>query len=138
MSLFTAIDVAATSLEAQSARLNTISSNLANAQSVSSTESGVYRPRYPVFETILDEVSGARDAAAGVRVSEIVESDLPARREFAPDHPLADADGFIYRGNVDSVSEMVNMMQASRSYQASIEAMNTAKQMILRTLTLGR
>jgi flagellar basal-body rod protein FlgC len=136
MSLFTAIDVSATALEAQSTRLNTISGNLANAQSVSRTEDGVYKPRYPVFEAILDEVSGG--ASAGVRVSGILESDQPARREFAPDHPLADDEGFIYRGNVDSVAEMVNMMQASRSYQASVEAMNTAKQMIMRTLTLGR
>ena len=73
-----------------------------------------------------------------MRVSEIVQSELPARREYAPTHPMADEEGFIYRPAVNSIEEVANMMEASRSYQDSIEAMNTAKQMILRTLTLGR
>ena len=139
MSLFAAIDVAATSLEAQSVRLNTISSNLANANTVSSSEGETYRAQYPVFETIYSELTAAEDgSSAGVRVSEIVQSELPARREYAPTHPMADEEGFIYRPAVNSIEEVANMMEASRSYQDSIEAMNTAKQMILRTLTLGR
>lgn len=140
MSLFNAIDVAATSLGAQSARLNTISSNLANANTVSSSEADTYRAQYPVFKTLYNEFSGAagRDTAAGVEMEGIVQSDLPARREYVPTHPLADEEGFIYRPAINSVEEMANMMEASRSYQNSIEAMNTTKQLILRTLTLGR
>ena len=139
MSLFSAIDVAATSLEAQSVRLNTISSNLANANTVSSSEGETYRAQYPVFETIYGELTAGEDGAhAGVRVREIVQSELPARREYAPTHPMSDEEGFIYRPAVNSIEEVANMMEASRSYQDSIEAMNTAKQMILRTLTLGR
>ena len=134
MSLFDAINVAATSLEAQSVRLNTVASNLANANAISSSEQATYRAQYPVFETMYNELTNA----AGVRVSGVVQSDLPATREYAPTHPMADDEGFIYRPNINSVEEMANMMEASRSYQNSIEAMNTAKQLILRTLTLGR
>lgn len=141
MSLFNAINVAATSLEAQSVRLNTISSNLANANAVSSTEQGSYRAQYPVFESVLQEATGgalADSSVAGVRVAGVITSELPPQREFAPAHPQADDEGFIYRPQINSVEEMANMMEASRSYQDSIEAMNTAKQLILRTLTLGR
>lgn len=139
MSLFNAINVAGTALEAQSVRLNTISSNLANAGAISQSEEATYRAQYPVFETIYEELKGASGgAAAGVRVSEVTMSELPARREYAPSHPMANEEGFIYRPSVNSVQEMANMMEASRSYQDSIEAMNTAKQLILRTLTLGR
>jgi flagellar basal-body rod protein FlgC len=140
MSLFNAINVAATSLGAQSARLNTISSNLANANAVSSSEQDTYRAQYPVFEAMYNELTSdtGADTVAGVRVTGIVQSDLPARREYQPTHPLADDEGFIYRPAINSVEEMANMMEASRSYQDSIEAMNTTKQLILRTLTLGR
>jgi flagellar basal-body rod protein FlgC len=137
MSLFNAIDVSATALDAQSVRLNTISSNLANANAVSGSEQETYRGQYPVFETIYNDLTGD-GAAAGVRVSGIVQSELPAIREYQPTHPLADDEGFIYRSQVNAVEEMANMVEASRSYQSSIEVMNTAKQLILRTLTLGR
>jgi len=141
MSLFNAINVAATSLEAQSVRLNTISSNLANANAVSSSEQAAYRAQYPVFESVYQEATAdvmQDSAVAGVRVTEVITSDLPARREYAPTHPQADDEGFIWRPQINSVEEMTNMMEASRSYQDSIEAMNTAKQLILRTLTIGR
>jgi flagellar basal-body rod protein FlgC len=139
MSLFNAIDVSATALDAQSIRLNTISSNLANANAVSGSEATTYRGQYPVFETIYSDLTGAADgSSAGVRVSGIVQSKLPPIREYAPSNRLADDEGFIYRPQVNAVEEMANMVEASRSYQSSIEVMNTAKQLILRTLTLGR
>lgn len=140
MSLFTAIDVAGSALDAQTIRLNTITSNLANASAVSDSPDDVYRARYPVFETVYDEALGAGGAGPGaaVRVREVVTSAVEARQEYSPGHPLADENGFIYRPAVDSVEEFANMIEASRSYQSSIEAMNTAKQLILRTLTLGR
>ncbi len=139
MSLFNIMAVSGSSLEAQSVRLNTISSNLANANVVSGTAEGTYRARYPVFETMLADIDGAgTDAVSAVRVSGIVQSSLPPIQEYAPSHPLADPDGYIYRSNVNPVDEMANMISASRSYQSSIEAMNTAKQLIQRTMTLGR
>lgn len=137
MSLFNIMAVSGSALEAQSVRLNTISSNLANANVVSGSAEGTYRARYPVFETMLADMGGS-EAAAAVRVSEIFQSTLPAIQEYSPSHPLADAEGYIYRSNVNPVDEMANMISASRSYQSSIEAMNTAKQLIQRTLTLGR
>lgn len=139
MSLFDAIGIAATSLEAQSIRLNTISSNLANSNVISSSEDATYRGQYPVFEVLYDESRrGYSDTSTGVRVSDVVTSQLPPRKEFSPSHPLSDDEGYIYRPAVNSVEEMVDMVEASRSYQDSIEAMNTTKQLILRTLTLGR
>ena len=141
MSLFNAIDVAATALEAQTVRLNTISSNLANANAMGSDPDALYKAQYPVFETLYRDAlgGGARQGvSAGVRVSGVALSRLPARREYNPGHPLADDAGFVYRSPVNSVEEIANMMEASRSYQNSVDAMNTNKQLILRTLTLGR
>jgi flagellar basal-body rod protein FlgC len=137
MSLFNAIDVAATALDAQSVRMNTISSNLANANAVSGSEQETYRAQFPVFETLYRDLAAGGEGV-GVRVSGIVQSELPPLREYQPSHPLADNDGFIYRPQVNAVEQVANMVEASRSYQNSIEAMNTVKQMILRTLTLGR
>lgn len=136
MSLFNVFDIAGTSLSAQSVRLNTIASNLANAGVVSDSPDRLYRPRYPVFSTVMD--SARSSAAAGVRVDDIVESTVEPRKEFAPGHPMADEDGYIYRANINSAEEMANMISASRSYQSSVEAMNTTKQLIMRTLSLGQ
>ncbi len=139
MSLFSAINVASTALEAQTVRLNTISSNLANANAVGSDPDALYRAQYPVFETVYQDAMGmGDDVSAGVRVSDVVLSELPARREYSPSHPLADEEGFIYRSSVNSVEEIANMIEASRAYQSNVDAMNTTKQLILRTLTLGR
>lgn len=139
MSLFSAIGVSATALEAQSVRLNTISSNLANANTVSSDPDTAYRAEYVVFQTMYRDAMGAENpAGAGVEVTDVVLSKLPPRQEYAPGHPMANEDGFIYRSTVNSVEEMANMIEASRAYQSNVEAMNTTKQLILRTLTLGR
>ena len=139
MSLFSAIDVSATALEAQTLRLNTISSNLANANTVSGDPKAAYRAQHVVFETMYSEAQQTfAETNAGVQVSEVVLSELPARQEYSPGHPLADENGFIYRSTVNSVEEIANMVEASRSYQSNVEAMNTVKQLILRTLTLGR
>jgi len=135
MSLFATMDVAGMSLDAQSTRLNTIASNLANANVVKSSEAEVYRARYPVFAAAMSAVRGE---GGGVRVERILQSELPALREFVPGHPLADDEGYIYRPDINQVDEMANMMAASRSYQNSIQAMETTKQLALRTLTLGR
>lgn len=139
MSLFSAIDTAATALEAQTIRLNAISSNLANANSVSDNPDTAYKAQYVVFETMYSDAMGESDGvSAGVRTADVVLSQQPARQEYAPGHPMANEDGFIYRSTVNSVEEIANMIEASRAYQANVEAMNTTKQLILRTLTLGR
>lgn len=137
MSLFNIFDVAGSALQAQSIRLNTTSSNLANANSVSSSTGSTYRARHPVFAPMLQEFDDD-GASVGVHVMGIVESQAPLRREHDPDNPQADAQGYIYMPNVNVVEEMANMISASRSYQTNVEVMNSAKQMLLRTISLGQ
>ena len=137
MALFNIFDIAGSGMSAQSLRLNVTASNLANAESVSSSTGQTYRARQPVFSALLDERT--RDGSAvGVRVRGIVESQAPLRTQHAPDNPLADQDGYIHMPNVNVVEEMVNMISASRSYQSIVEVMNTSKQLMLRTLSLGQ
>ena len=135
MSLFNVFELSGSALSAQSIRLNTVATNMANAQVVSSSAEGAYRARRPVFTTLLDE---AGENTAKVHVSGYVEDPSPARQEFNPSHPMADNDGYIYMPNVNPIEEMAEMMETSKSYRASVEVMNTSKQLLLRTLTLGR
>jgi len=121
-------------LRAQTVRLNTTASNMANVDSISSSTATTYRARQPVFAAQLDD---AGDEATGVDVLGIVESQAPLRREYRPDHPLADQQGYVNLPNVNPVEEMANMISASRSYQTNVEVLNTSKQMLLRTLALG-
>jgi flagellar basal-body rod protein FlgC len=136
VSLFQVFDVSASAMSAQSVRLNTIASNLANAGVVGSSPKDTYHARHPIFEATFDSFM-TDQSAVGVRVDGIVESTVEPRKEFSPDHPMADEEGFIYLSNVNSVDEMTNMISASRSYQGSVETMNTTKQLIMRTLNLG-
>lgn len=138
MSLFKVFDIASSGLTAESVRLNTTASNLANAEAVSSSINRTYRAREPVFAAMLGGEPFGDPAAVGVQVAGIVESDTPLRAEYRPDHPKADADGYIYRPNVNVVEEMANMIAASRNYQSNVEVINASKQMLLRTLTLGQ
>ena len=135
MSLLKIFDVAGSSMSAQSVRLNTTASNLANANTAAGSKAEAYRARHPVFQTIMDD---ATDASAGVRVSDITTSDAEPTKVHQPGHPKADADGYIYQSNVSPVDELVNMISASRSYQNSVEVMNTSKELLLRTLRLGQ
>ena len=135
--MFKIFDVAGSALSAQSVRLNTIASNLANADVVSSSAEQAYRAKQPVFTAVLDNVAGD-PATARVRVADIVESQVPARKEYAPQHSQADAEGYIYTSNVNVIEEMANMISASRSYQSNVEVMNTSKQLLLSTLRIGR
>lgn len=137
MSLFNVFNVSGSGMSAQSIRLNTVSSNMANANSASSSTDQLYKARQPVFETMLQQAGGMGESA-GVRVTDIVESQAPARREYAPHHPKSDKDGYVFYPNVNMVEEMANMISASRSFQSNVEVMDTAKNLILRTLTLGQ
>ena len=134
MSLFKVFDISGSALRAQTVRLNTTASNMANIDSISSSTATTYRSRQPVFAAQLD---AAEDAVAGVDVLGIVESQAPLRREYRPDHPLADQQGYVNLPNVNPVEEMANMISASRSYQSNVEVLNTSKQMLTRTLSLG-
>ena len=119
---------------AQSTRLNTVASNLANAESVAGSDAEAYKARRPVFQTILDENQNVR----GVQVKAITRENTPAQKLYEPGNPLADKEGYIYKSNVNPIEEMTDMISASRSYQNNIEVMNTVKQLMLNTLRLGQ
>jgi flagellar basal-body rod protein FlgC len=137
MSLFNVFDIAGSGMSAQSLRLNTTASNLANADSVSSSVDQVYRTRSPVFSAVLNDAQHGYKQG-GVEVRGIVESQAPVRTEYNPSHPLANPDGYVFHSNVDPIAEMANMMSASRSYQNNVEMANTSKQLLIRTLQLGQ
>ncbi len=139
MSLMNVFNISGTAMNAQSVRLNTTASNMANADAISSSIDQTYKARHPVFQTILDDFNfGESGTVGGVRVQGIVESQLPASREFQPGNPLADEEGFIYRPNVNIVEEMANMIAATRNYQTNVEMVNASKQMLTETLSIGR
>ena len=137
MSLFKVFDIAGSAMSAQSVRLNTTASNMANAGTAAGTADAAYRSRQPVFETMMNQLS-PNPAEAGVRVAGIVESDAPPARAFQPQHPQADTEGYVYLSNVNVIDEMTNMISASRSYQNSVEMLNTSKELLMRTLSLGQ
>jgi flagellar basal-body rod protein FlgC len=136
MSLFNVLDIAASGMSAQSMRLNTTASNMANAESVSSSTGETYRARHPVFSAMMQKM-GDPTAGVGVKVLGIVESSSPLREQYDPEHPLANKDGFIFMPNVSMVEEMANMISASRAYQSNSEVAKTSKQLLMRTLSLG-
>jgi flagellar basal-body rod protein FlgC len=141
MSSFKAFDIAGSGMAAQSVRLNTTASNLANAESVSGDKATVYKPRHPIFEAVRASLGTNPQDAAGnpaVKVSGIYESQAPAVARYEPGNPLADANGYVYAPSVNVVEEMVNMISASRSYQNNVEVMNTSKELLLATLRLGQ
>ena len=139
MSLFRIFDIAGSAMRAQSVRLNATASNLANAESVSSSAETTYRARRPVFASALaDVMQGEKEGSVGVEVKGVLESQAPLLREFNPTHPMADKDGFIYRPNVNPVEEMADMMSATRSYQTNVQVADSAKQMLLQTLRMGK
>ncbi len=134
MSLFNIFDIAASSMAAQSQRLNVVASNLSNADSATSANGQPYRARQVVFST----ASVSPQGASGVKVTGVIEDPSPMKMVYEPQHPLANAQGFVTMPNVNVVEEMVNMISASRSYQNSVDVMNTAKSLLLKTLTLGQ
>jgi len=131
-------DIAGSGMNAQSLRLNLVSSNISNANSVSSSIDEVYKSRQAVFKAELNGVMDKNNAASKVSVAGVVESQAPAVMEYAPHHPMADGNGYIFKPNVNTVEEMANMMSASRSYQNNVEVLNTAKQLMLQTLKMGQ
>jgi flagellar basal-body rod protein FlgC len=135
MSLFNVFEISSSAMSAQSTRLNTVASNIANADSAAGPGGQVYRSKQVVFQAV---PSSSGEGPAKVEVTGIVESSAAPRSVFDPHHPHADGDGYVTLPNVNVVEEMVNMLSASRSYQTNVEIMNTAKTMLLKTLTLGQ
>jgi flagellar basal-body rod protein FlgC len=146
MSLSQIFDIAGSGMSAQSIRLNTTASNLANAETASSSTGDVYRARKPVFAAVQQSVMQqlGKDfmqdtpESTGVVVKGIVESDAPLEMRYQPDHPQANDQGYVFYPNVNVVEEMADMMSASRSFQTNVEIMDAAKTMMQRLLTLGQ
>lgn len=136
MSLFNVFQVSSSAMTAQSMRLNAIASNLANVDSVISSDGKPYRAKQVVFEAT--PMGSAGGLSNGVRVSQVVEDAAPPRLVYDPKNPAADEKGYVAFPNVNAVEEMTNMISASRSYQTNVEVMNTAKTMMLRTLQIGQ
>ncbi|MGB5179666.1 MAG: flagellar basal body rod protein FlgC [Gammaproteobacteria bacterium] len=137
MGLFSIFDVSGSAMSAQTVRLNTVASNMANSEVVSGTEAGAYHARQPVFSAVMKAIGGD-PAVIPVEISGIVESDAPVNKQYSPEHPEADGEGYIYTSNVNMIEEMANMISASRSYQSNVEVANTSKQLLLETLRLGQ
>jgi flagellar basal-body rod protein FlgC len=142
MSSFKIFDIAGSGLSAQSVRLNTVASNLANADSVSGDPSTVYKARHPVFQAVQQQLQGAasmdNQSEATVKVAGIVESNAAPQMRYDPGNPLANAQGNVYAPNVNVIEEMTDMISASRAYQDNVEVMNTSKDLMLATLKLGQ
>ncbi|ARU31698.1 flagellar basal body rod protein FlgC [Sulfuriferula sp. AH1] len=134
MSLFSIFNVAGSAMSAQAQRLNVVASNLANADSATSSTGQVYKAKQVVFSAV--PVNGVE--ATGVKVDQVVEDKSSPRMMYDPKNPLADAKGYVAMPNVNVVEEMVNMISASRSYQTNVDTMNAAKSMLQKTLTIGQ
>ncbi len=138
MSTFKIFDVAGSGMNAQMLRLNLTASNLANVDSISSSIKQTYRSRQPVFAAqFQDALDSADSTAVEVKLLGVVESPAPLRMEYAPHHPMANQDGYIFKPNVNPVEELANMIAASRAYQNNVEVLNTAKELMLQTLRMG-
>jgi flagellar basal-body rod protein FlgC len=149
MSLSSVFNIAGTGMSAQTTRLNTTASNIANAETVSSSIDQTYRARHPVFATVLADQAGGTSGSSslfddqasggqGVQVSGIVEDQSNLEPRYEPNNPAANKDGYVYYPNVNVVEEMADMISASRSFQTNADIMNTAKTMMQKVLTLGQ
>ncbi|MDH0749132.1 flagellar basal body rod protein FlgC [Pseudomonas sp. GD03842] len=147
MSLSSVFNIAGSGMSAQNTRLNTVASNIANAETVSSSLDKTYRARHPVFATVFQgqQAGGSASlfeeqgqAGTGVQVAGIIEDPSNLEARYEPNHPAADKNGYVYYPNVNVVNEMADMISASRSFQTNAEIMNTAKTMMQKVLTLGQ
>ncbi|QCZ94292.1 flagellar basal body rod protein FlgC [Salinimonas iocasae] len=138
MGLFNVMNISSTGMEAENVRLNTTASNIANANTVSSSYGETYKARHPVFAAELQRATDHQNKGAGVQVKGIVESDAPLNVEYAPNNPLADKDGYIYKPNVNVVEEMANMLSASKGYETNVQVADTTKRLFRRVLQLGQ
>ncbi|MDX1489654.1 MAG: flagellar basal body rod protein FlgC [Pseudohongiellaceae bacterium] len=151
MSLMSIFDISGSAMSAQTIRLNTTASNMANANSAAGNADDVYRARYPVFSSVQAAVAANNSdpfamsmdgmmpaSEQGVKVMGMMESEAPLQPRYEPEHPLADEDGYVFYPNVNVVEEMTNMISSSRSFQANVDVMDAAKTMMQRVLSLGQ
>jgi len=135
MSFERLMSIAGTGMNAQLVRMNTTASNLANAGVVAGTDQGAFRAKRPVFQSLLDNAMlGKESFEGGVRVDSIIDDPKPVKQVFEPNNPLADENGYVFASNVNEIEELIEMMDASRAYQNSVEVISTAKQLMSRTL----
>lgn len=137
MGLFNTFDVSGSAMTATSVRMNLVASNLANVNSAASSVEGTYKSRQAVFKTIVDEFQND-PAVAKVGVARIIESQEPLKAQYQPHHPQANEEGYVFMPNVNPIESMANMIDASRSYQTNVEVLNTTKQLLMRTINLGK
>jgi len=138
MALDNIFGIAGSALNAQTTRMNATASNLANAGSVAGTEKDAFRGKRAMFRTILDTQMGMKptDNTGGVKIDSLIDDPAPITRMSDPGNPAADKDGYVYLSNVNEMTEMVEMMAAARSYQNNVEVINTARQLMMRTLDI--
>jgi flagellar basal-body rod protein FlgC len=137
MGLFNTFDVSGSAMTATSVRMNLVASNLANVNSAASSVEGTYKSRQAVFKTIVDEFQ-SDPSVAKVGIDRIVESEEPLKAQYQPHHPNANEEGYVYMPNVNPIESMAIMLDASRSYQTNVEVLNTTKQLLMRTINLGK
>ena len=140
MSLFNVFNTAGSALNAETVRLNTTASNLANAESVNGDSSKIYKARHPVFQTMMNKSAASYEeqgAGVGVRIMGVVESQAPAMQRYSPENPLANKDGYVFTSNVNSIEEMTNMISANRAFATNVDAINTARDLLLKTISMG-
>jgi flagellar basal-body rod protein FlgC len=138
MSIGNIFGIAGTAMNAQMVRMNSTASNMANAGTVSSSPEEAYKGKRPVFEALLYEHQLTQGAQylGGVKIAGMVDDQAPTKKMHDPGNPMADKDGFVYGSNVNEVTEMVEMMGAARSYQNNVEVVNTARELMMRTLDI--
>jgi flagellar basal-body rod protein FlgC len=130
---------AASGMSAQTIRMNTIASNLANAGNVGSSEETTYHTKYPIFSEVTQNIAGLsqdNQPVGGVRVTSIDHTKKPLDKHYEPDHPMANEEGYVYSTDVNPISEITNMIAASKEYQADVEVINTTKNLIMQTLSI--
>ncbi len=137
MSLSNILKLAGGALNAQTVRLNTIASNLANVETVAGSENSAYRAKRPVFATVLEQASDQLQSAYGVKVKGITETKAINQQHFDPENPLANAEGYVFRSNVNPLEEMTDMLDAARSYETALTTASTARELMIRTIDMN-
>jgi len=137
MSLTNILQLAGSAMNAQTVRLNTIASNLANVDVVAGSAKEAFKAKHPVFKTVLNEAKNGMPESYGVQVTEIMESSATNPQIFDPTNRLANKEGFVYRSNVNPLEEMADMLIASRAYESSVTTASTARELIMRTLDMN-
>lgn len=137
MSLANILKLSGGALNAQTVRLNTVASNLANTETVSSSPDTAYRAKRPVFQAVMQNATQELESGFGVTVNGISETRKPNQQIYDPENPLADKDGYVYRSNVNPLEELTDMLDAARSYETALTTASTARELMMRTIDMN-